>query len=69
MLEREQDFYRKWLGISQLCRLRPLVMVVKGDEVLVSHHGKQLITYTSDGYQRFTANEISKQLEELGAKQ
>ena len=67
MNERDEAFYRKWSCITQTCSVRPLVMVVADEEVVISLHGKPLITYSSDGYQRLTAYEISEQLEKIGS--
>ena len=61
---KNEESYRKWIGICQQSTIGPLMMRTTDSHVKISVAGDVLLTLTHDEYKSTDANEI---LELLGA--
>jgi hypothetical protein len=60
MIEKDAEFYRKWLAVCQLSTAYPLQMTISGDKLYISCRGKLIAEIAAALFAKATPKEILK---------
>jgi hypothetical protein len=58
MLEKDEDFYRKWVAILAQTSVRPLIMKSKGNTLIFFHGNKKIAEMNTVLFYKLSIKEI-----------
>ena len=61
-MNKDEALYRKWIGICQQHKGKPLMASISDDKVEISVGGDVVLSLTREQYVNATANEIIEQI-------